>query len=226
MIRNRNEYRCLTSQEIGEAVAILRKGAGMKQITLALEAGVTERTIQRVENGERVSDDSLRHIARAFRMDEESFIGPRAVLSKEDAVVEAAKVLEGLKLIDAHRFASPKDAEAVLGTHGMLIDNRFVKDDAATEAAEFKDLLQDWNDAYPSLDSNSQRLDACRSLLRGARRLEARGYMIRYGAYTTEDGYRLVSVLFARKADDALCEVKQMLVPARFKEIALASLRR
>lgn len=224
MTGNQNEYRCLTPQEIGGAVAMLRKGAGMKQITLALEAGVTERTVQRIENGEKVNDDSLRRVARAFRIDEESFIGPRTVLGKEEAWKEAVKALERLKLIDAHRFATLKDAEAVLGTQGMVVDDHFVTDDAATEAAEFKDLLQDWNDIYSSLLSSTEKLDACRSLLSGAQRLEAKGYVIRYGVYTTQDNYRLVSVLFARKADDALCEVKQMLVPARFTEMASASL--
>lgn len=222
MTGNQNEYRCLTPQEIGGAVVMLRKGAGMKQITLALEAGVTERTVQRIENGEKVNDDSLRRVARTFRMDEESFIGPRAVLRKEEAWKEAATALEKLKLIDAHRFATLKDAEAVLGTHGMVIDDHFVADDAATEVAEFKDLLQDWNDIYSLLLSNTEKLYTCRSLLSGARRLEAKGYVIRYGVYTTQDNYRLVSVLFVRKADDAICEVKQMLVPARFTEVASA----
>jgi len=75
-----NEYRCLTPQEIGNAVTMFRKMAGMKQLTLALEAGVTERTVQRIENGDKVNEESLRKIAKAFRMDENSFIGPREVL--------------------------------------------------------------------------------------------------------------------------------------------------
>ena len=64
-----NEYRCLTPLEIGTAVTMFRKMAGMKQLTLALEAGVTERTVQRIENGEKVNEESLRKIAKAFRMD-------------------------------------------------------------------------------------------------------------------------------------------------------------
>jgi hypothetical protein len=34
--------------------------------------------------------------------------------------------VEDLKLIDAHRFAALKDVEAVLGMHGMVIDDHFV----------------------------------------------------------------------------------------------------
>jgi DNA-binding XRE family transcriptional regulator len=47
--QKQNEYRCLTPEEIGYAVAMFRQMAGMKQLTLALEAGVTERTVQRIE---------------------------------------------------------------------------------------------------------------------------------------------------------------------------------
>ena len=223
--QEQTNYRCLTPQEIGDSVAMFRKAASMKQLTLALEAGVTERTVQRIENGEKVNEDSLRAIARAFRMDENSFIGLRQVMSKEEAIAEAMKTLEQRKLIDAHRFATLKDAESVLGTHGMLIDDHFVTDDAATEAADFKDLLSDWNDVYSELYSAGEKLTACRSLLGAAQKLEAKGYVIRYGVHTTEDDYQMVTMLFARKADDALCQIKQLFVPNRFTEAAIESLR-
>lgn len=44
--QNKGEFRNLTPVEIGNAVANFRKMAGMKQITLAHEATVTERTIR------------------------------------------------------------------------------------------------------------------------------------------------------------------------------------
>src|SRR5882762_8476361 len=116
---NHKNYRCPTPQEIGDAVVMFRKMAGMKQFTLAHEAGVTERTVQRIENGEKVNEESLRRIAKAFRMEENSFIGPRKILAPEEAWEKTKKQLEGLRLIDAQRFATLKDAEAVLGTHGM-----------------------------------------------------------------------------------------------------------
>jgi transcriptional regulator with XRE-family HTH domain len=216
-----NEYRCLTPEEIGKAVAMFRNLAGIKQLTLALEAGVTERTVQRIENGEKVNEESLRRIAKALRMDENSFIGPRQMQSHEQAFEQTKKWLEGVKLIDAYRFAALKDAEAVLGTHGMIVDDHFVTDDAADEVASFKDLLQGWNDVYAELFTHGEKLEACRSLVEGAQQVEARGYVIRYGVYMTEDKYRFVSVLIARRTDDALCEVKQMFVPNRFSEMSI-----
>ena len=47
----KGEYRCMTPQEIGSTVVMFRKMMDWKQLTLALEAGVTERTVQRVEHG-------------------------------------------------------------------------------------------------------------------------------------------------------------------------------
>jgi hypothetical protein len=181
--------------------------------------------VQRIEKGQQVNEESLRRIAKAFRMDENSFIGPRTVLGHEEAVEQTMKQLGEMELIEAHRFATLKDAEAVLGTHGMVIDDHFVTDEAAEEAATFRDLLSDWNDVYSELHSQGEKLTACRSLLSAAKKLEACGYVIRYGVSTTRDNYRLVSMLFARKADDALCEVKQLFVPNRFTEMAWASVR-
>jgi transcriptional regulator with XRE-family HTH domain len=217
---NATEYRCLTPQEIGTAVTMFRHAAGMKQITLAMEAGVTERTVQRIERGEKVNDDSLRAIARVFRMDENSFFGPRDVLSEEEAIAHTLNKLEGLMVIEAHRFATLKDAEAVLGTHGMLMQDRDVSDDAAEDVANFRDLLREWNDAYSCLDSNVEKLRASRSVLDAAKKLEARGYVIRYGVYNTTDDFQLVGISIARKADDDLCAVKQLVVPNRFTEMA------
>ncbi len=218
------EFRCLTPQEIGKAVTMMRNLASMKQFTLAHEAGITERTVQRIEGGEKVSEESLRRIAKALRMDEKSFIGPRHVLSEEEAVRTAKKRLQDLMVIEAHRFACLKDAEAVLGTDGMIIDDHFITEEAADDSARFKDLLRDYNDVYGVMRSHEEKLDACRALLIAAKSLDLRGYSITYGTYTSQDDYRLSSMVFARKADENGCAIKQMIVPSRFTELAWSSL--
>jgi transcriptional regulator with XRE-family HTH domain len=224
---NHNEYRCLTPQEIGKAVTMFRHMAGMKQLTLALEAGVTERTVQRIEKGEKVNDESLRAIARAFRMEDTSFIGPRNVLSSEEAWKKTMKELEKRTLIDAHRFAGLKDAEAVLESGGAIIDDQRVKDAAAKELALFKDNLADWSVIYGDLFSHGEKLDAWKSLLQSAQELEAMGYVIRYGVYKTEDlGLRLATILIVPKSDDALCAVKQLLVPTQFEEMSRVAVQK
>ena len=220
-----SEYRCLTPHEIGNSVALIRKMAGLKQLTVALEAGVTERTVQRIENGERGSEETLRKVAKALRMDEKAFIGPRKVLSSEEAVEQAKRQMEKLMVIDAYRLSALKDCEAMLGTHGAIIDDHAVVDEAAGQVAIFKDCLQEWNDAYPALFSHEEKLNACRSILEQVKKLEAAGYVVRYGVYTTQDDFRVVSVLLVAKVDDELCSVKQMLVPSTFADMAWATLQ-
>src|ERR1700720_4303759 len=92
----KGEFRNLTPQEIGHSVATFRRTLGMKQLTLALEAGIDERTVQRIERGEKVNDDTLRRVAKIFRMSEESFIGPRYVRTREEAVAHVEKTLSGM----------------------------------------------------------------------------------------------------------------------------------
>lgn len=85
------ETRLPTPEEIARAVRYLRKHLGWKQINLAHEAGVTERTVQRVERGESVDPNTLRRIATALESDDpDLFTRPREVPSPEELEAEAA----------------------------------------------------------------------------------------------------------------------------------------
>src|ERR1700730_17208543 len=88
MTDQQGEYRNLTLEEIAHAVTRFREATDVKQLTLAIEAGVDERTIQRIENGEKVNEDTLRKIAKAMRLHDNAFIGPRYVRKIEDVITE------------------------------------------------------------------------------------------------------------------------------------------
>jgi DNA-binding XRE family transcriptional regulator len=64
------EHRVPTPADVAGITKALREANRWTQETLAALAGVTERTIQRVENGEPSSLDTRRSIARAFRWDD------------------------------------------------------------------------------------------------------------------------------------------------------------
>jgi transcriptional regulator with XRE-family HTH domain len=70
MQNGKGEHRRLTPKEIDSMVRQVRKMLGWKQIVLALDARVHERTVQRIEHGEKVDDESLRKIAKALRLSE------------------------------------------------------------------------------------------------------------------------------------------------------------
>lgn len=214
-----NEYRCLTPQEIGKTITMFRKMIGLKQINVAYDAGLDERTVQRIENGNKVSEETLRKVAKALRMNDENyFIHPHHVLSEEEAREQAQKWMDAVIRIDAHRLATLKDCEVVLETAGKIVDDLRVADAAASQAASFKDSLEECKYTYSDPLSYEEKLSACRSLLREAKKLETCGYVLRYGTYKTKDGYLLVSILIVPQADDAQCEVKHMLVPSHFSQ--------
>lgn len=218
------ENRRLLPQEIGKAVAMFRKAADMKQFTLAFEAGVDERTVQRIERGEKVNDDTLRKIAKALRLQEDAFVGLRYVPTSEEAIVEAEKMLSQVLMIEASEFRTVKDCDALLSTLGYLVDDRHVAAHLVHEVAVLKDLIQDWGDIYREI-SHTEQVEACESVLKQAQKIEEAGYGMRYGVYTTEDNFRVSTLVILPKQDDRAAQVKQLVVPRRFTEMAWASLR-
>ncbi|MEL7708273.1 helix-turn-helix transcriptional regulator [Citromicrobium bathyomarinum] len=59
-----------------------------KQQTLASKAGVSLSTVQRVERGDKVTDQSLEKLAIALNQDEGAFTLPRAPISEDKAIVK------------------------------------------------------------------------------------------------------------------------------------------
>lgn len=82
------ETRKMTPEEIARSIRLYREEYRWTQVDLAHEAHVEERTIQRAESGgKKVSDDTLRRIAQALKIDEPDFF------------------------IKKHRFKSPEQVE-------------------------------------------------------------------------------------------------------------------
>lgn len=209
-------YRCLTPKEIGDAVARFRKANGMKQITLAYEAGrIQERTIQRLERGEQVSQETLRKVAKALRLDENVFVGPRYVPTLEEALQNAKRFLSEVQIIDAKELTTVHDCGALFSAHAYLVDDTNVAPTHASEIAGFKDQLQDWGDIYGSI-SQTERLRACEAVLAAAQKLGVAGYRLLYAVYETDDEFRVATVLPVPKSDDLFNQLKQLIVPRKF----------
>jgi transcriptional regulator with XRE-family HTH domain len=109
-------YRQLTLQEIAEAVRSMRRSRDIKRLVLAEEAGVSEKSVERLEGGQKVSDDVYPKIAIALGQKESAFIGPR---TEEEAVEKAAHELKKWSeqniLIDAR-------AEAIDSLRRVVLD--------------------------------------------------------------------------------------------------------
>jgi len=63
-------------QDLGRRIRECRMAEGMKQVTLAALAGVTERTIQRLEAGERVEKRTLQQVAKVFGLEQSTLRVP------------------------------------------------------------------------------------------------------------------------------------------------------
>ena len=220
----KGEYRCLTPQEIGSTVVMFRKMMDWKQLTLALEADVHERTVQRIERGEKVDDDTLRKIAKALRLEGEGFLGPRYIPTSEELQAEFEKTQKKLMLIEAHSLSAIKDCEAILRGDGNIVDASVVPEGMADQVATLRDQLQDWGDVWSDL-TNVEKLDACRSLFAEVQKIEQQGFKIRYGVYETDDHFRVSVLMFGASTDPNFPSRTQFVVPRRFAKLAIESLR-
>jgi len=211
-MEDRGCYR-LTPNDIAEGVVFFRKQAGWKQFALAAEAGVNERTVQRIERGEKVSGESLRRVASALHLEENVFLKPVPLPTVEEREKAEREVAE-LTQIEARGLTTLSHCETALTAHILCFVDHLVSENLADSLAEFKDSLRDWSDVWSDL-AYVDRLEASRSLLAMSERLETAGYATHYGVYTTEDRWRFrVAVLvFVPVRDGRTPSATQLILP-------------
>lgn len=193
-------YKRPEAKEIAFIVKELRTYLGWKQFALAHEAGITERTIERVEAGERVSDDTLRKIARALQLSEGAFTEARYLPSDEELAAIAKKVKEDYTHTSLHDLSSPHDLENILSAEAYLVDGANVDDGLAEDVALIKDQIQDFGDMYGDVP-HTEELSYCRSLLVSIREIEAHGYTARWARYVTDDKFKVGVLTFFKTAE-------------------------
>ena len=214
------EFRRLTPAEIGSTVAALRGLMEMKQITLAYEAGVSERTLQRLERGEKVDEETLKSVAKALKLPEETFFVLRYIPTPEEAAAEVKRAMENHQIIEIRPFAAARDFDPVLRGHGWLFDDRNCGDTAAREIAEFRDLVEDWNCVYEDIP-HAERLSVWKGLLARIQEIERAGVLTRFGAYRTADNFDITAIIFIKQDPADHCELTQALVPRHFRPLAV-----
>jgi transcriptional regulator with XRE-family HTH domain len=160
----KGEYRELTPKEIGYFVRTFRQVHDIKRMSLAHEAGVSEKTLERLENGMRVSDEVYRKVAVECVQDENAFLGPRYIRTPEETLKAVKDAFEKWNKqyleIEAREFTDERDMRRVLECRGgTLFDETQLKPDALDDAAFFKQSLTDWKDLFDDVEE-PDRLNA------------------------------------------------------------------
>lgn len=207
------QYLRLTPRDIGEGVVFFRKRAEWKQIVLAAEAGVDERTVQRIERGQKVSDESLRKVARAFHLPDDLFLEPIPLPTIEEWE-NAKRQSSELTIIEARSLTTLSDCGAVLSAGVLCFVDHLGRESLADRLAEFKDMLTDWGDVWGDL-THVDRLEASRSILDRSEKMRTEGYATQYGVYTTEDRwkFRVAVLLFVPARDGRTPNITHLLLP-------------
>jgi transcriptional regulator with XRE-family HTH domain len=181
------EPRLLSPAELGTFIKEQREERKWSQATLAELARVTERTIQRVENGEPSSLDTRRALAHALGYQDldlfdkplpfpnvEKFKAYTAELERTTIVVALTHIRDGRTLRTmiegVHAFATEEIGE--------------LSSEARAAFAEMVDYLRDYDDIRTEY-SMTQRLDVDRDINELLRRISDQRAVVGAGAFPT-----------------------------------------
>ena len=158
---------------IGENVRMYRENKAWTQEQLAGAAGVSPRTVQRIEAGGPASAESLIALANAFKVDVEAL--QVAVPSDE----ELAAARERVDLVELELVERGSDLGKMLGGCMARVFEcvRLEDDELEDEVAFFNQLLGDWMDLWSDSEPVQQR-DAEKSLQEGIKELRERGLVV------------------------------------------------
>lgn len=213
------EYRKFTPGEIGELVKLSRANSDIKQVTLAVRAHVSVRTVQRIEHGDKVDEDSLRDVAEALGLERDLFTRVNFVPDWEKLVSEAEKMRSKLLVAEAKRLESWRDFEPICRrVHGHTVDDTNLNEDFAERAAELRDYLGDCIDISDEA-SSSGMIGSYKEMMEIVTEIEAGGYIARYAVVETDDKFRVSIIVFHDKSDPAQASVSQFLVPRKFTDM-------
>jgi transcriptional regulator with XRE-family HTH domain len=167
---------------IAEQVKLLRKWHKLTQENVADLAGLTTRTIEKVESGrQRPEEQTLRSLARAFQIAVSYFEKPTAEQeARQRAEMERAVRKTVVFPTDPVRTASDF-LNAFAQRHAFRFDTPAEQSDELLEVtATMTDYIKDLNDVWDDC-SMSHRLEYARSFAEFCVQLEELGYLCHMG---------------------------------------------
>jgi transcriptional regulator with XRE-family HTH domain len=160
------ESRVPTSAELAKFVKALREENKWTQATFGEIARVTERTVQRIENGEPSSCDTRRALARAFQFEDlDVFEKPWPFPNVEKLKAYSAELDKTTAVVPLIRISDGRTLRTIVeGANGTATEELGEISLGARETfAAIVDYLRDYNDIRDEY-SMSQRLEVDRDL--------------------------------------------------------------
>jgi transcriptional regulator with XRE-family HTH domain len=167
---------------IAQQLKYLRKTFRFTQENLAEAAGLTTRTIEKLESGRhRPEEQTLRSLARAFKLDVKYFEKPTPEEESRQRA-EIARAVRKTVLVPTDPIRTPSDFLAAFDQrHAFRIDTSGAQSDEAMEiAASMADWITELNDVWDDC-SMSHRLEYARNFVELCGQLEGFGFLCHMG---------------------------------------------
>lgn len=186
----------------------LRKMLGLTQENLADAAGLTVRTIQKVESGRHVPDvQTLRSIARGIGFDVTVFAKPTPEQEKRQQE-EIERALKKTALVPTSPIKKANDFYSRNREwHALMINAEAVEaDDALELTAAISEWMNDLDGIW-GISTASQRLGYATSISQLCRELEELGYLTHFGHFRQQHmrdkglAWDVALITFLPKAD-------------------------
>ena len=196
---------------IGFFVRWVRGLKNWKQSTLAEFAQVSISTIERIERGEKVSDDCLESIGRAFGYELGYFTAPRRRKTAEEAMAEFAETWGYLEAVEVRALRTQPQVRDLAGCDAYLVHRPDVDHSCDPDI----EALTEWLDLacfiikspFAADDSGEcRRRELYKSILACVRRIEQRGLTVLAGVMAApQEGisdWRVAIISVTPKATD------------------------
>jgi transcriptional regulator with XRE-family HTH domain len=179
-----SEMRLLTPSELAAMIALWRKDRGWTQETLAEIAGITARTLQRVESGQGGSADTRRALARALEcLDIDVFNKPWPIPDMEKIKQEADRINRETVEVAIQPLPTGRAVREFGELSNASGFHQFgpMSEEAEHVFAELQDYFRDYGDVDDCY-SATQKLDVDRDFQRMVDDLKAAGFALGGGS--------------------------------------------
>ncbi|HUS58594.1 MAG TPA: helix-turn-helix transcriptional regulator [Planctomycetota bacterium] len=168
---------------VGFCVRLARGLRQWKRSTLANFATASVSTVERVERGEKVSDEALDRIAEALGYDRGYFTAPRLRISAEQAAEKLAEKYGELEPVSVRPLRTQRQVRELAMCDGCLVhrpDIGRAYDDQVSNLSEWLDLAS-FILSNPDPREKDRRRELYGSILTCVQGLEARGVSVLAG---------------------------------------------